>query len=177
VRPEPPGQVTVAGLFVLFPENVGVDSANVEVCTPTPDGPAWATAAGHLPIDASGEFGPVRERALAPRVAIVGPTPAPTIAPSRSCAATTSCGSTPAPDGRRRDHPDSDVTANLPSPACEFWLRRRQPADRRRHRRADAATARALGSIWRCSYTTRPRRVTDIGKGELFLQLADLPLR
>lgn len=60
--PEPPGQVTVAGRAVLFPENVGYDGATVEVWQVDP-------ATGHrvgsrprasFPIDEGGQFGPVR---------------------------------------------------------------------------------------------------------------------
>jgi pimeloyl-ACP methyl ester carboxylesterase len=66
VVPEPPGQVTVAGRAVIFPANVGYPGAIVEVWRVDP-------ATGHridsrphatFPIDASGDFGPLKLNGL-----------------------------------------------------------------------------------------------------------------
>lgn len=66
VVPEPPGQVTVAGRAVIFPANVGYPGATVEVWRVDP-------ATGHrigsrphatFPIDASGDFGPLKLNGL-----------------------------------------------------------------------------------------------------------------
>jgi pimeloyl-ACP methyl ester carboxylesterase len=66
VVPEPPGQVTVAGRAVIFPANVGYPGATVEVWRVDP-------ATGHriasgpqatIPIDASGDFGPLKLNGL-----------------------------------------------------------------------------------------------------------------
>ena len=66
VVPEPPGQVEVAGRAVIFPANVGYPGATVEVWRVDP-------ATGHrigerpravFPIDASGNFGPLKLNGL-----------------------------------------------------------------------------------------------------------------
>jgi pimeloyl-ACP methyl ester carboxylesterase len=62
VVPEPPGQVTIAGRAVLFPQNAGYEGATVSVWRVDP---ATGQRVGSQPraavlVDASGNFGPIR---------------------------------------------------------------------------------------------------------------------
>jgi len=64
VVPEPPGQVEVSGRVVLFPQNVGYAGARLDVWEVDA---ATGQRRGHrpvasLPVDETGEFGPLRVR-------------------------------------------------------------------------------------------------------------------
>ncbi len=62
VVPEPPGQVTIAGRAVLFPENVGADGTTAEVwrVDPNTGQRIGSRPRATFPIDETGEWGPVK---------------------------------------------------------------------------------------------------------------------
>jgi hypothetical protein len=62
ILPEPPGQVDVAGRAVNFPQNTGIDGGTLriwEVSSAT-GARKYSSPVATLPIDASGDFGPVK---------------------------------------------------------------------------------------------------------------------
>ncbi len=62
VVPEPPGRVTIAGRTVLFPQNVGYEGAVLQLwrVDPATGARTGARPQAVLPVDASGDFGPLR---------------------------------------------------------------------------------------------------------------------
>jgi len=66
VVPEPPGQVTIAGRAVLFPENVGAVDTTVEVwrVDPQTGHRVGSRPRATFPIDETGAWGPVRVNGL-----------------------------------------------------------------------------------------------------------------
>jgi hypothetical protein len=179
VVPEPPGQVTVAGRAVLFPENVGVDGATVEV---------WRvdSRTGHrigdrpraaFPIDASGEFGPVRVNGRWHlEFAIVRPDASthhlytePFLRSDHFLRLNTS------PPGGPLDAitPDSDVTTNVVVTRMrEFWGDQGEASDRLIVDGTDvltlATSPRSGVNLAVFLHDDGLDGVTDVGKGELF---------
>jgi hypothetical protein len=171
--------VTVAGRAVLFPENVGVDGATVEVWRVDPrtghrigDGPR-AT----FPIDASGEFGPVRVNGRWHlELAIVRPDAGthhlytePFLRSDHFLRLNTS------PPGGPLDAitPDSDVTTNLVVTRMrELWGDQGDASDRLIVDGTDVLTAatspRAGVNLAVFLHDDGLDGVTDVGKGELF---------
>jgi pimeloyl-ACP methyl ester carboxylesterase len=62
ILPEPPGQVEVAGRAVNFPQNAGIDGGTVRIWEVNPATGARKTASPlvSIPLDATGDFGPVQ---------------------------------------------------------------------------------------------------------------------